>query len=56
MDKDISIRDYFAGQALVGLAALSAHPKSPCIEGQAKMAYDLADCMLKEKEKRDGNN
>jgi len=47
----MSLRDYFAGQALVGLAALSAHPQSPDIAGQAIMAYEMADAMLKERGK-----
>ena len=43
----MTLRDYFAGQAIVGLSALSAHPQSPSIDGQAKMAYEIADAMIK---------
>jgi hypothetical protein len=42
----MSIRDYFAGQALIGL--LSGRPDSECDEiGYAGDAYRFADAMLK---------
>lgn len=44
----LSIRDYFAGQALAGLMTLRSS-SSP--EGYAQSAYMAADAMLKEREK-----
>ena len=50
-EKGMSLRDYFAGQALAGLLAPS--------EGEGKcayfamMAYKFADAMLAEREKND---
>ena len=43
----MSLRDYFAGQALGVLTALN--PGTP--EAYANMAYQLADAMLAEREK-----
>lgn len=43
----MTLRDFFAGQALSGIAATSAHPNSPSIEGQARMSYEMADAMMK---------
>ena len=45
----LSLRDYFAAQALVGIASLSNDPSSPTIRGQAQLCYELADAMLKER-------
>jgi hypothetical protein len=47
----MTLRDWFAGQALMGLATLMAHPKAPGEEGQAIVAYKLADAMLRERNK-----
>lgn len=47
----ISLRDWFAGKALVGLFAQSAHPQSPGISSDhyaaaAVECYRIADAML----------
>lgn len=39
----LSVRDYFAGQALASLAAVVPMPR----EKVAKAAYEIADAMLK---------
>ena len=44
----MSLRDYFAGQALMGLCAARAEGKHYLVAG---WAYKLADAMLEEKEK-----
>jgi hypothetical protein len=46
----MTLRDWFAGQALAGLCA---HPNVLKIEGVSiqAVAYELADFMLKEREK-----
>ncbi len=57
----MTLRDYFAGQALVGLLA-SIKVGSPInpdmtdkqLEPYVKRAYDFADALLKEKQKRPG--
>ncbi len=41
----MSLRDWFAGQALVGAAQYQSCQPSP--EGMAQRAYELADAMLK---------
>ena len=43
----MSLRDYFAGQAIVGKASSIAPSKS-----LAKWAYDLAESMIAEKQSR----
>jgi len=48
----MSLRDWFAGQALVGFMAGTAFPSLPS-EVRAKACYSLADAMLIEKAKRD---
>ena len=45
----MTLRDYFAGQALVGLVVLKGKP-----EYQALAAYMLADAMIAEREKGGG--
>ena len=47
---DFNARDLFAGLAMVGLLA-----KDGNWTGHPSQAYDIADAMLKEKEKRDDN-
>jgi hypothetical protein len=47
-EQGMTLRDYFAGQALVGLLANSVGPFS-C----PRLAYSLADAMLKERVKTD---
>ena len=41
-------REYFAGQIITGLATLSAHPQSPDIAGQAKLAVKMTDALIAE--------
>jgi len=48
----MSLRDYFAGQALVGLTVdYINHPKDINHEIVAKQTYKFADAMLAEREK-----
>lgn len=47
-DPDLSLRDWFAGQALAGVV-VSTNNRSE--ETYAKRAWALADAMLKEREK-----
>lgn len=52
----MTLRDWFAGQALVGVFASTAHPASPGIGRQdyplaAIDAYVIADAMLAERER-----
>lgn len=44
----MTLRDYFAGQALAGLLA---HASGEAPESSPSMAYKLADAMLAEREK-----
>jgi hypothetical protein len=44
----LSLRDYFAGQALVAIAAKLNGKLYP--SGAARIAYDMADAMLKKRE------
>ena len=46
----MSLRDWFAGQALCGLAAGITHSLSNDL--MSKMSYELADAMLAERAKR----
>lgn len=46
----MTLRDYFAGQWLAGMGADSEMILKP--EGYAKWAYDIADAMLAERDKR----
>jgi hypothetical protein len=43
-DKGMTLRDYFAGQALAGI--LSSDNKPECDDRKAEWAYSLADSML----------
>ena len=45
----MSLRDWFAGQALVGLLASDRPEEEISFKGYAFMAYDLADEMLAER-------
>jgi len=49
----MSLRDYFAGQALAGITSADQKPSGclPADEVIAKAAYILADAMLAEREK-----
>jgi len=46
----MTLRDYFAGQALVGIIASDCSDKM-AVEPRAKLAYRIADAMLAEREK-----
>lgn len=48
--KGMSLRDYFAGQALVGLCASDTEDSFIPNEKKGRMAYQLADEMLKARE------
>ena len=45
----MTLRDWFAGQALVGLLASDRPEEEISFKGYAFMAYDLADEMLAER-------
>jgi hypothetical protein len=51
----MGLRDWFAGQALAGMGWVAATPTA--VENKAKAAYEIADAMLREREKdRGGKN
>lgn len=52
----MSIRDWFAGQALAGFRACETDPELTTLGPKrvAELAYDDADAMLSEKGKRNG--
>lgn len=52
IDLGVTVRDYFAGQAITGLASLSDNPHSPPISGQAVLAYKLADALIDAREEK----
>lgn len=45
----MTLRDYFAGQALMGM--LADHTGVPIPERFAQLSYEIADAMLKERAK-----
>ena len=45
-----TIRDYFAGQALVGLLAIETKYDKRSQSGTAREAYEYADAMIEERE------
>lgn len=45
----MSLRDYFAGQALAYTADLCTNTDKPWEENAARQAYKLADAMIREK-------
>lgn len=47
----MTLRDYFAGQALAGLAGMGAMSAEMEACDQAWFAYEVADAMLKERSK-----
>lgn len=52
----MTLRDWFAGQALAGLCAAHANPSAigyPDNDETAKKAYGLADAMLKARENKE---
>jgi hypothetical protein len=51
MKDDITLRDYFAGQVIAGIAALETINGS---EGElAELSYFMADMLIKERDKKD---
>ena len=53
MDKGLTLRDWFAGQALSGLAVdYINQPEDLTIEVMAKHAYTIADAMIEARGKR----
>lgn len=57
--KDMDLRDWFAGQALIGLLAAvkTGPPINPDMTGKqlepyTKRAYEIAEAMLQEKRRR----
>ena len=42
----LTLRDYFSGKVIIGLASLQWHSGCPSFEKQAEMAYELADAMM----------
>ncbi len=55
MIEEMTLRDWFAGQALSGIASLIGHD-SQNSESIAEYAYIIADCMMDEKKEWDKNN
>ena len=51
----MTLRDYFAGQALIGLLVSDTAFRTDC-DSYANQAGKLADAMLKEKGVNDGNH
>ena len=47
----MTLRDYFAGQALAGMAGMGAMSDEMEACDQAWFAYEVADAMLKERSK-----
>lgn len=43
----MSLRDWFAGQALAAMTAAPDYSKGPCNAAMAERAYVIADAMLK---------
>jgi hypothetical protein len=50
----ISLRDWFAGQAIIGIAAYAQEPVPPAT--LARAAYGLADAMLAARQQKDEND
>lgn len=48
----MTLRDWFAGQALAGLLADSKRPSEDTTNDVAASAYRLADAMLRERERK----
>lgn len=51
-DYGMTLRDYFAGQALAGLAASIKGPGCASWDYYSEAAYKIADAMMDEREKR----
>jgi len=48
--KDMTLRDWFAGKCVTGLLPGSSFAKQELLD-RAKLAYRMADAMMKEREK-----
>ena len=48
----MTLLDYFAGQALLGILSSSSLPTDSTFEGYSKCAYEHATCMLAERTRR----
>jgi hypothetical protein len=55
MIEGMTLRDWFAGQALSGIASLIVDDNQN-VETIAEYAYLIADCMMDEKKEWDKNN
>ena len=53
--RGMSLRDWFAGQALMGIFASSSET-APSDEATARFAYSVADAMLAERERLMGGD
>lgn len=52
-DTGMSLRDWFAGQALAGIWASFESTDEPELSIVAEMAYETADAMLSERERKE---
>lgn len=52
----MTLRDYFAGQALTTMTAAPDYSKGPCNAAMAERAYIIADAMLAERGKTGGGS
>jgi len=55
-ESGMSLRDYFAGQALSGMCSIEDGNRMSCREEAAKTAFELADAMLTERQKGEAND
>ena len=49
--RGMSMRDWFAGQAIAGMRLPPDYSKGPCNAAAAERAYAMADAMLAERER-----
>jgi hypothetical protein len=52
----MTLRDYFAGQALATMTVASDYSAGPCNEAMARRAYCIADAMLAERGREGGSH
>lgn len=50
----MSLRDWFAGQAMAGMLGVGPVEREPTVTEWAELAYEMADALLTEKAKREG--
>ncbi len=50
----MSLRDWFAGQSLIGLLSSGTEPPSMTVANFATLAYDYADAMLQARQEEGG--